>query len=185
MFAGVDTVDGAPLLSAAVAEILALRGVGHVCLVDANIRSPLLHVNYGVRNDGGLAQAMSGTGSVRHYAQRLSQTERGGLWLLPVGSTQNGDDGVFTAEPASGRIQELLAAFDHVVINAAPVAKHPATSVFGAHVDAVVLIAEANVTRRRAARAAADTLRASGAHVLGTVLNNRTFAIPEAIYRRL
>jgi hypothetical protein len=34
-------------------------------------------------------------------------------------------------------------------------------------------------------RACADALRASGGRVLGTVLNNRTFPIPEAIYRLL
>jgi Mrp family chromosome partitioning ATPase len=46
-------------------------------------------------------------------------------------------------------------------------------------------VAEANVTSRQSVRAAADRMRAAGAHVLGTVLNNRVFPIPETLYRLL
>jgi len=46
-------------------------------------------------------------------------------------------------------------------------------------------VIEANRTRRLTARKAKETLDAAGVRLLGTVLNNRTFAIPEAIYRKL
>jgi Mrp family chromosome partitioning ATPase len=48
-----------------------------------------------------------------------------------------------------------------------------------------VLVLEANSTRRVAARKAKQALEASSVRVLGTVLNNRTFPIPEKIYRML
>jgi Mrp family chromosome partitioning ATPase len=51
--------------------------------------------------------------------------------------------------------------------------------------DGVVLVVEANATRRDAARRVKEILDAAGVSLLGVVLNNRTFPVPEAIYRRL
>jgi Mrp family chromosome partitioning ATPase len=49
----------------------------------------------------------------------------------------------------------------------------------------VVVVVGAHSTRRETARKAKESLDAAHVHLLGTVLNNRTFPIPEALYRRL
>jgi len=49
----------------------------------------------------------------------------------------------------------------------------------------VVLVLEANATRRVAALSAKEALEAAGVRLLGTVLNDRTFPIPEKLYRKL
>jgi Mrp family chromosome partitioning ATPase len=51
--------------------------------------------------------------------------------------------------------------------------------------DGVVLVLEANSTRRVTAKKAKQALEAANVRILGTVLNNRTFPIPEGLYRRL
>jgi Mrp family chromosome partitioning ATPase len=51
--------------------------------------------------------------------------------------------------------------------------------------DAAILVIEANSTRRLTARKAKESLDAAGVRLLGTVLNNRIFPIPEGIYRKL
>jgi Mrp family chromosome partitioning ATPase len=55
----------------------------------------------------------------------------------------------------------------------------------GTLVDGAVMVVQANVTRREAAKRVADDLRAASARLLGAVLSNRTFPIPAPIYRRL
>jgi len=57
--------------------------------------------------------------------------------------------------------------------------------VLGQGTDGVVLVLEANVTRRVAALSAKESLEAAGVRLLGTVLNNRTFPIPDKLYRNL
>lgn len=69
--------------------------------------------------------------------------------------------------------------------------------VFGAHFsdcalpffchasDGAVLVIRANHTRREAALRAKETVLSFNADLLGAVLVNRTFPVPEAIYRRL
>lgn len=184
-FSAVDTRHDSALLSAAAAELLASRVTGRVCLVDANFYAPSLHHGYGVSNDIGLVDALRSTGPVRSYARRLVQGHESSLWLLPAGSAEHRSELLLASEQGQARIKDLLAGFDYVVISAPSVTQHPAVAALGAEVDGIVMIAEADVTRRRAVRACADALRSSGGRVLGTVLNNRTFPIPEAVYRLL
>ena len=51
--------------------------------------------------------------------------------------------------------------------------------------DGVVLVIEANSTRREAARMAKETFESANVKLLGAILNNRTFPIPESLYRKL
>jgi protein-tyrosine kinase len=184
-FSAVDTRDDSALLSAAAAELLASRVKGRVCIVDADFYSPSLHHCYRVSNDMGLIDALTNTtGAVRSYARRLVQGPESSLWLLTSGSSERREL-LLTSDEVQARIRDLIAAFDYVVVAAPSVTQHPAVAALGAQVDGIVMIAEAHVTRPRAVRACADALRASGGRVLGTVLTNRTFPIPEAIYRIL
>jgi len=57
--------------------------------------------------------------------------------------------------------------------------------VLGRMVDGVVLVLEANSTRREVALRVTESLKAMNIPVLGAVLNNRTFPIPAAVYKRL
>lgn len=185
VFASVDEVREPGLVSAAVAEILAANVSGAIALVDANFQAPSLHRYYGASNGVGLADALSTTEPIGLYAQQVASGYRGSLWLLPPGTPSGDGEPLLMTEPSQDRMRGLLGAFDYVVIEAPAVTRHRAAALLAAHVDGVVLIAEANVTRRHAVCAAADTLRAAGGRVLGTVLNNRTFPIPKAVYEQL
>jgi Mrp family chromosome partitioning ATPase len=192
MFMGVESGHDAALLPAAAAEILAARVPGRICLVDANVLAPSLHEHYGVLNEQGLITALADDAPISRCARLLAQGQDSSLWLLPAGAmTGEAFDAattarqVFSAPTSANRIRELIAAFDYVVIEAPPAGSSEAASLFGGAVDGVVLVAEANVTSRQSVRAAADRMRAAGAHVLGTVLNNRVFPIPETLYRLL
>jgi Mrp family chromosome partitioning ATPase len=178
MFAGIDAGQPSPL-SAVAAEVLAARVDETDTRVDANLRAPSLHLRYGVPNDLGLRQALCTEESFRTYVRRLAGCQ-GSLWLLPAGPFEDDEQGVSGRDPR--RMRDLLCAFDYIVIEAPPVTRDAVACSLGAYVDGVVLVAEANVTRRRAVRAAVDSLRSCGCRLLGTVLNNRTFPIPQMIY---
>lgn len=185
VFASVDPQKHASLLPAAAAELLASRVTGRVCLVDADFHRPSLHECYGVSNDIGLATALSSTGPVRSYARRLIQGHESSLWLLPSGASDYHGEALLASEAGQGRFRDLTAAFDYVVVAAPALTQRPVAAALGAHVDGLVMIAESQVTRRRTVQSCADAIRASGGRVLGTVLNNRTFPIPEAVFRLL
>jgi len=57
--------------------------------------------------------------------------------------------------------------------------------VLGALSDGVVLVLKANSSRKETARSAVQEFQTAKVRVLGAVLNQRKFPIPEAIYNKL
>jgi Mrp family chromosome partitioning ATPase len=184
-FAGVDESLGSAPLAATTAAILAARVSGAVCLVDADLDRPSLHRVFGVTNAIGLAEALNGHEPLRDFARRPHAGTDNAPWLMTAGASAVDSESLLAAEAARARVRGLVDAYDFVVMHMPAVLRHPAAPALAAQVDGVVLVVEANVTRRQSLRAAAGALRACGARVLGTVLNNRTFPIPEALYQRL
>jgi Mrp family chromosome partitioning ATPase len=74
--------------------------------------------------------------------------------------------------------------FDFILIDAG-VVMDVATLQVAQQSDGLVLVIEANTTRRERAARAKEVLAESQISLLGAVLNNRTFPIPENVYQRL
>jgi Mrp family chromosome partitioning ATPase len=84
-----------------------------------------------------------------------------------------------------GRLRELRLEFDYTILHGPPAALCSDATLLGYLSDGVVLVLEANSTRRAAAQRAVQMLQAANAKLLGSVLSKRTFPIPERIYRNL
>jgi MinD-like ATPase involved in chromosome partitioning or flagellar assembly len=178
VFCGIDEAEGTSLLCAQLGRILASQVASQVCIVDANVRAPSLHRLLDVERSDGESSLQAAP-----QAQPVQQIASN-LWLISGHLATNG--GVTASlDQVRSRIKELPPEFAHVVINAPPVGFYSDAAILGQWADGVVLVLEANSTRRVAARRAKQALEASNVRVLGTVLNNRTFPIPEKIYRML
>ena len=87
------------------------------------------------------------------------------------------------------RVEHVMGAlkkrFDYVLVNGVPLDHGSDSLVFGKCVDGVLFVVAAHATRRTAARQAKEQLEAAGARLLGVVLTERRFPIPDFIDRRL
>jgi Mrp family chromosome partitioning ATPase len=83
------------------------------------------------------------------------------------------------------RMSELRAEFDYVLLDVAPLNSSNHGRILGSWCDGVALVLKANSSNRKVARKALEELQAAKVPVLGAVLNQRTFPIPDSIYRRL
>jgi Mrp family chromosome partitioning ATPase len=163
-------------------EVLAAQGSGSVCLVDANLRAPSLHQLLGVSKSPGLADATVKPGPIKDFAAQIVGRN---LWLIPPGSIATDAQGLFGSDRFRSRMGELRKGFDYVLIDAPPVCSCADAVLLGQMADGVILVVEANSTRRETARMAKETLEGGNVKLLGAILNNRTFPIPEALYRKL
>ena len=182
LFTGLESEAGCAPTCARVAEILAGRSEGPVCVVDANFRLPSLHEYFGVENLKGLAEATVESGPVQNFAQQIPEPD---LWLMTSGKASGKLRFPVMADGLRVRIEELRDTFKYVIIHSGPLRLETSAMLLSRWTDGVVLVLEANATRRDAARRVKEILDAANVSVLGVVLNNRTFPIPEAIYRRL
>ncbi|HKV64651.1 MAG TPA: CpsD/CapB family tyrosine-protein kinase [Candidatus Acidoferrum sp.] len=182
LFAGLENEAQCATTCARVAELLAARAEGPVCVVDANFHTPSLHEYFGVDNLKGLAEATVESGPVRNFAQQLPEPD---LWLITAGRAAAQLRFPAMADGLRVRIEELRETFRYVVIHSAPLRLETRAMLLSRWTDGVVLVVEAHATRKDVARRAKGMLEAANVSLLGVVLKNRTFPIPEAIYRRL
>lgn len=181
VFTATESGTGNSWMCARVAETLAAQGRGPVCVVDCNLRSPGLHQQFGTQNHHGLSDALAGTGPMREYVHRWSRN----LWLLSCGGSTESGLSMLGSDRMRSRLAELRTGFEYVLIDAAPLNNCNDALILGGLTDGVVLTLKANSSRREAARKALHDLQSANVRVLGAVLNQRTYPIPETLYKRL
>ena len=182
VFAGIDSGSGCSGVCAHTAETLAGHKLGTVCLVDANLRSPALPDFFGVSNHFGLTDALRQQGDIRGFSKQVREEN---LWLLSSGSLAGESTGLLNGDVMKERVAELRKEFDFVLIDAPALNTYADGVALAELADGVILVLEANSTRREAASKVTETLRSAQIKILGAVLNKRTYPIPESLYRRL
>jgi Mrp family chromosome partitioning ATPase len=180
LFAEVERHPGAAAICGRMAEVLA-QGEGSVCVADADLRSPSLHQRFRAPVTQGLLEVLQNGGSARRATQRVGPN----LWLLPAGSRPADPHTVLTPDRLRMLFKDLRDEFDYVLVSGPPFSQRADSMLLSQLSDGVVLVVEAHATRRERARMVTESLAAAQVPVLGVVLNNRTFPIPDALYRRL
>jgi Mrp family chromosome partitioning ATPase len=174
--------DGSTAICYQVGGVLAAQGVGSVCLVDGNLRSPSLHRLLGAETFPGLADAIFKERPIREFTAGMSG---GKFWVVPAQSPRRETQHLLGSERMRLWMRQLREQFGYVLIDAPPLSSYGDAALLGQMADGIILVLEANSTRRENARIAKETLESANVKVLGAILNNRTFPIPEALYRKL
>jgi protein-tyrosine kinase len=176
VFCSVDDGDVAEICLR-VSQTLAAQIPGNVALVEAHQPSARIDEEYGTPT----VLRPVGFRPLRDSARRIS----GHLWHLPrevfLGENESG----LSVEWLPGRLRELRLEFDYTVLHGPPAALCTDAALLGYLCDGVVLVLEADSTRRAVAQRTVQALRSSNTRLLGSVLSGRKFPIPEGIYRRL
>jgi Mrp family chromosome partitioning ATPase len=182
-FCGVGQIDGAGGICTRAALNLANQTGSSVCVVEGNFQAPSLHQYFSLDNSRGLSDAVLESGPIREFIFSFRESN---LSVLSGGSRCGKTQALWKSERLQHRIAELRQEFSYVLIYGPPVRqKHMDAVLLGQIADGVILILESMVTRREAARTAKESLFAANVNVLGAVLNNHRFSIPETLYRRL
>jgi hypothetical protein len=182
LFCGVDYSDGAGYVCARASEILTSRTGASVCMVEANSSWPFLHQHFGLDKLLGVSDPLVQSGPIPSFAQRVANSN---LWILPFGCGAAGRQSLLASDRLQSRIGELRAEFDYVLINAPPMSFCVETISLGQVSDGAILVIKSESTHREAARTAKGNLESAKVRVLGAVLNDRKFPIPESLYRKL
>lgn len=173
LFCGLDAGDGSGPVCVGAGEALAGETEASVCVVDVKLSAPSLHHYFTVD------EVSKPCGMGEEFGARQMSNN---LWFVAPEELQMNGDPAAGAEQLRSRLQEIGKRFEYVLIAAEPIGR---AAMLGSATDGVVLVLEANKTRRVAALSAKEALEAAGVRLLGTVLNNRTFPIPEKLYRKL
>ena len=173
---GVDDDSSSSEICLALGRLLAHCSNQAVCLLDANVRTSRLSQ---LLNKDRLAAVPSSTREQVHKVEK-------DLWLMSMATIgPSSADSVVTPDQIKKCLDHLRNSFAFVLIDAPAVNTRSDASILGQLSNGVILVIEANSTRKASALKAKKTLQTMNVHLLGCVLNNRTFPIPEKLYRRL
>lgn len=183
VFCGVGQVDGAGGICTRAGQYLAHHTSSPVCVVEANFESPSLHQYVGLDNSRGLSDAIFESGPILDFVRSPKGIN---ISLLTGGSRCGRTQALWRSEQLRHSIAELRQEFSYVLFYGPPVGhKRIDALLLGQIADGVILILESMTTRRETARIAKENLLAANVNLLGAVLTNHTFSIPETLYRKL
>lgn len=151
-----------------VARALAEEGKYDVGLIDAN------------SNAAPLEQQMQIPASA-HAKVTWAVSPR--LWLVPLQSWWPEASLRSMTDQNLERLRELMKEFDFCIVCCAPVSW--LTARIGQNCDGLVLVLSANKTRRLVAAQVKDRLLKAKVPLLGTILDERRFPVPQGLYRSL
>jgi protein-tyrosine kinase len=180
LFSSAEGDAACPLISARTGEILASQSDGPVCVIDADFRWPSLHHYFGIENSGGFAGAVQSPAPIQSFARHIPDRN---LWVMASGARTAQQTLPLASNRVNQRIAELRTVYKYVVIHAPPLNQSSDSIMLGRWSDGIVLIVEADSTRRETAARLKENLNATNAKLLGVVLSNRSFAVPNGLSR--
>jgi non-specific protein-tyrosine kinase len=181
--------EGKSLTASNLSVVLAQAGL-NVVLVDADLRRPVMHKVFGLKNNIGLTNWLVG------QPTETALAEVGGRWAEPAGNGKGGPLDPFMQATNTARlkvvtsgplppnpaevlgstrmhqfIEEVGRIADIVIIDSPPCVTVTDAVVLSRWVDGVILVLDQKNTSRQGVQRARENLQAVDAHLLGTVIN--------------
>jgi len=159
--------EGKTTVASNLAIILA-QGGKKVLLLDADLRRPSIHRQFGIPNRVGLSDLVRGRMDILKVTQTLEGIKR--LSVIPSGSLPPDPAELLGSSKMTTIIEELKKNFDIVVIDSPPMLVSDA-QILSSRIDGIIFVIRPGKTHTGAAISPLDELKRIEAKVLGVVLN--------------
>lgn len=137
-------------------------------IFDCDLRKPVVHKFFGIHNLHGIVDLLAGQASLEEVWQEPIE----GLKVVSVGPIPPNPAELLDTQRFAQLLLAVQEEFDYVLIDASPVGLVSDPAILAAKGDGVLLVLDAQGTRKGAVRQAIRSLQAVGAKVLGMVMNN-------------
>ena len=135
-------------------------------IVDCDLRRPLVHKVFGLRNVYGLTDVLAGSSSL----QEVWREPLPGLGLLTAGASRPGMVDLLESSGFDDLLASAREEFDIVLLDAPPLGEFSDAAILATKSDGALLSLDAGDPRKRPVRRAVHQLNTVGATVLGTVV---------------
>ena len=179
VFSPVDAETDVGTICVEIGLALSRQVSGTTCLVDASAHGAELK-SFLDSNDLDVVSDRKDS-SLRDPSLKFSSQ----LWFVPKPVFLEGEENEWSADRLRNRLADLRESFDYTVVSGPPAAMCSEAALLASLCDGIVLVLRANSTRRLTAQRVKEKLQSANVRLLGVVLSDRTFPIPEAIYRRV
>lgn len=158
--------EGKSSTALALATVLA-RGGRKVVLIDADMRSPSVHLLIGSRHDIGLSNFLAGSDD---YEAMVMPVPDFGFDAITAGPLPPNAAELLGSNRLSMLVERLLHHYDHVIVDAPPVMGLADAPLIASRVEGVVYAVESHNSKVTIVKTALGRLAAANAHIFGGVL---------------
>lgn len=139
-----------------------------VLIVDCDLRKPVMHKVFGLRNMQGVVNVVVGERDLREVWEEPLP----GLKVLTTGPVPPRPAELLSSERFTEFLDQARREFDYVLLDTSPIELVSDPVVLATQSDGVLLILDAQKTRKSSVRQSMRSLETVGARILGTVVNN-------------
>lgn len=159
--------EGKSTSAANLAVVFAQAG-RKVLLVDADMRKATVHRTFGLSNEMGLSNLVSGQQAASSVIQA---TDVNNLSIITSGPTPPNPAELLNSRRMNVLMEELYQAFDLIIFDLPPVMTVADGLIIASKTDGTVLVVREGVTRKDSVLEAKNRLLQAKAHVLGVIYN--------------
>lgn len=156
------------------------RAKKNTVLIDADMRRGTVHDIFGVTQNPGLTEVLSGAATLD---AALTPARVDNLTILPRGTSSHNTFYLIKSPQMAETIAALKKRFDVIIIDAPPVLGLPDTRLLSAQADGVVMAVQAERTQKKDVINAQKTLEQAHAKLLGFILTNVQYYVPRSLYQ--
>lgn len=148
-----------------------------VCLIDADLRRPMVGEYLGLERNAGLTTALVGDADIDDLLQQWGQDQ---LYVLTSGQIPPNPSELLGSDVMGELLKQLEQTFDTVIIDAPPLLPVTDAAVLSKHVGGVVLVVGTQKVKQQDLEKSFQAMELVGATVLGVVLNRLPAKGPDA-----
>ena len=153
-----------------------------VLVVDADMRRGRLAKYLGVDHPTGLTEILTDKAGA---SEALFHIDMENLAFIAAGSVAENPAELLGSDKMRQFLADMKAQFDFILIDTPPIIAVTDPGIVGALVDGILMTIQAGRTQRGVIRRATELLEQSQSKIIGHVLTNIEYHLPEYIYRYL
>jgi protein-tyrosine kinase len=158
--------EGKTFVTSNLAQSIVQQAERRVLMIDADLRSPQLHMELGAPNSPGLTEYLRG--EVNEFAA-IQKGARENLFLIPAGSVVSNPSELLLSQRMKDLLDLLTPIFDWIIIDSPPAMPVHDASILADLTDGVLMVVRAGSTDAEVAERVAGEFREK--NLLGVVLN--------------
>lgn len=164
--------EGKSLIAINLAIIIALELHSHALLVDCDLRNPSVSRLFGLHDEKGLSNYLSGDADIPDLIMKTSIDK---LSIIPGGPLEENPVELIGSEKMKNLINELKERYDdrYIILDSSPILATTEPTVLNQMADGIILVIKSGSTPRESIEQAIKSLDKN--KILGVVLNNMEF----------
>lgn len=161
--------EGKTITACNLAASLSMDKEKRTLIIDADLRKPAVHDMFGVPQEPGFADILTGAVSLEKF---IVKPAVGDLYIIPAGTVADDPAVILSQANIEPVINKLKPKFDYIIFDTPPVLEFTDASILGSMCDAVIPVVKASVTQERALEDAFNMLNEAQAKPKACILTN-------------